>query len=178
MSTAYIVIIAIFLVLIIIGIISIGFYNRILFRKKKVEDKLESITKALEERREIIQKINSLFSSLSFHEDNLMLELNDSYVKIDEKSDSTLNLINRTDDLLVKALSLDNIYPELTKNNDYAQIKDIFKENQYKVMYAIEIYNEEVEEYNNYRNKFFVSIINKICKFKDYDCYKKNKNDI
>ena len=178
MDSTYIIIIVIFLVLIIIGIIGIGFYNKILFRRKKVEEKLESITKSIEERQNIIQQINTLFAGMSFHEDNLMMELNDLYIKINEKSDSTLNLLNKTDSLLVKALSLDTVYPELARNNDYNKIKDVFKENQYKIMYAIEIYNEEVENYNNYRNKPFINIINKICKFKDYDSYKKSQNEI
>ena len=53
MNIAIIVIICIFAILIIIGIIAIGFYNRILFRKKKVEDKLNSIKENLKERNEI-----------------------------------------------------------------------------------------------------------------------------
>ncbi|MEE3342781.1 MAG: LemA family protein [Bacilli bacterium] len=173
MSTAYIVIIAIFLVLTIIGIIFIGLYSRIIFRKKKVEDKLDVINKDLEERGTIIQKVNAIISTQSFHEDNLVLELSNLYENISKKGDSTLNLLNKSEDSLIQALSLDSVHPELSKNNEYVKLKELFRENQYKVMYAIEIYNEEVEEYNNYRKKFIINIVNKICKFTNYDSYNK-----
>ena len=178
MNKDYIIIIIIFLVLIVLGIIIIGFYNRILFRKKKVEDKLNSIEKNLIERKDIIQRLNTLFSNSSFHEDNLMLELNDLYIKIDEKKDNTISLINHTDKLLVKALSLENLYPELTRNQEYISLKEMFKENQSKVMYAIETYDEELAEYNKYRNKPVINIINKLFKFPSYDRYVKDKNEI
>ena len=129
MGNAYIVIIAIFLVLIVIGIICIGFYNRILFRKKRVEDKLNSIKDILNERADIIRNINTLFSNGSFHEDNLMLELNDLYKKIQDNSESALILLKTTDVLLTKALSLENIYPELTKSQEYLSAKELFKKN-------------------------------------------------
>ena len=40
-------------------------------------------------------------------------------------------------------------------------------------MYAIEVYNEEVSNYNNYKIKKFVDIIFKIFKFESYNYYKK-----
>ena len=178
MNMAYIIIICIFCILIVLGIIIVGFYNRILFRKKKVEDKLNSIKENLKERNEIIRRLNTLFANSSFHEDNLMLELNDLYIKINENSDTTLNILNNTDKLLVKALSLDNLYPELIKNEEFNALKELFKDSQYKVMYGVETYNEEVEEYNKYRNKAIINIINKVFKFPDYDTYRKDKNEL
>ena len=178
MNKVYIIIIIIFILLITIGIISIGLYNKILFRKKKVEDKLNSIKQNLKDRNEIIRKLNTIFSNSSFHEDNLMLELNDLYIKINENSDTTLNLMNNTDRLLVKALSLDNLYPELNKNEEYNALKELFKDSQYKVMYGVETYNEEVEEYNKYRTKPIISIVNKVFKFPDYEIYRKEKDAV
>ena len=178
MNTAYIIIIVIFVILIVIGIIGIGFYNRILFRKKRVDDKLNSIKINIKERNDIIRRLNTLFANSSFHEDDLMLELNDLYIKINDNSDTTLNLMNNTDRLLVKALSLENLYPELSKNQEYNSLKELFKDNQYKVMYGVETYNEEVTEYNKYRHKPVISIVNKVCKFPDYDIYRKDKNGI
>lgn len=178
MDISYIIIIIIFLILIVLGGAVIGFYNRILFRRKRVEDKLNSIKDILVERNEIIRGVNTLFANSSFHEDDLMLELNDLYIKINENKDTTLNLLNNTDRLLVKALSLDSLYPELAKNQEYDSLKKSFKDNQYKVMYGVETYNEEVEEYNNYRNKKIINIVNKLFKFPDYDVYRKDKNEV
>lgn len=178
MDNAYIIIIVIFMFLIVIGIISIGLYNRILFRKKKVDDKLNSIKQMLIERGDIIRRLNTLFSNSSFHEDNIMLELNDLYKIINDNNSDTIGLISSTNKILVKALSLDNIYPELIKNQEYLSLKESFKDNQYKVLYGLETYNDVVEEYNNYRNKKIINIVSRLFKMPDYDSYVKDKDEV
>ena len=40
-------------------------------------------------------------------------------------------------------------------------------------MYAIEVYNEEVEVYNNYRQNKFIDLVRTIFKFKEYNYYEK-----
>ena len=147
-------------------------------RNFRVNNKLITLTDGLNERCDIIRKLNTIFANSLFHEDNLMLELNDLYVRISGNKDNSnvLNYINLTDDLLRKALSLESVYPELSKNNDYISLKSLFKDNQYKIMYGIELYNEEAREFNDYKNGFFAKYVGKILKMKDFDYFKK-KND-
>ena len=179
MNIAFIVILVIFVILILVGIIGIGFYNKLVFRKKKVIDKFNAVYMSLKERVDIIDSISNIITTNKLHEDNILMELNKMKEAILENSsvNETLPLINESDDLLKKALSLDSIYDELLKDKIYMNLKDTFKNNQYKIMYSIEIYNEEVEEYNNYKSKGIANVISKIFRFSDYSYYKK-ENDI
>lgn len=175
MNLASIVIIVIFLILIVLGILIIGIYNKLTFYKNRVLNKFEAISKCLKDRTDIIQKIIDIINNNSLHEDSLILELNKLVTKINEENivNNLLLLINESDDILKKALSLDKIYDVLKSNKEYMSLMDKFKDNQYKIMYAIEIYNEEVEVYNNYKQNKFINIISKIFKFVDYNYYKK-----
>ncbi len=179
MNIAFIVILVIFVILILVGIIGIGFYNKLVFRKMKVIDKFNAVYMSLKERVDIIDSISNIIVANKLHEDNMLMELNKMKEVILENSsvNDTLPLINESDDLLKKALSLDSIYDELLKDKIYMNLKDTFKNNQYKIMYSIEIYNEEVEEYNNYKSKGVANVVSKIFRFSDYSYYKK-ENDI
>ena len=84
-----------------------------------------------------------------------------------------LLLIDESYQTISKSLNINNIYEELNNNSEFISIRDKFDNNHYKIMYAIEIYNEEVEEYNNYKNKKINNIIAKKFKFEDYNYYKK-----
>ena len=84
-----------------------------------------------------------------------------------------MRIINKSNKILKKALSLRKIYPDLKNNVNYKLIGDETEDNQTKIMYAIEIYNEEVDKYNKYREKKIMNTISKIFRFKDYDKYKR-----
>lgn len=175
MNLASIVIIIIFLILIVLGILIIGVYNKLTFYKNRVFDKFKAINSCLNDRVDIINKIIDIINDNSLHEDSLIIDLNKLVTRINEENivNNLLVLIDESDDILKKALSLDKIYDILKSNNEYMGLVDKFKDNQYKIMYAIEIYNEEVEVYNNYKQNKVINIISKIFKFVDYNYYKK-----
>lgn len=175
MSLGITLVIVIFSILVLVGIIIIGIYNKILFRKKRVLDKFNSIYLILKERISIIDSICSVLIKNNFHEDNLIMDLNNLKKSIEENNsiNETLPLINKTDNLIKKALQLDIIYESLKNNKEYQELKESFKNNQYKIMYSIEIYNEEVEDYNNYIAKKIINLVSKIFRFSNYSYYKK-----
>lgn len=168
-------IIIFFAILILLGIVIISFYNRLLFKKNKVIDKFDAINDCLNKRIDIINQVITILSNDKYHEDSLMLELRKVSDKINKENiiNNLLLLISKSDDVLKKALTLEKIYPGLGNNKEYLKLVDVFKNNQYQLMYAIEIYNEEVEVYNNYKNKAGIRLISKIFKLPDYDYYKK-----
>lgn len=159
----------------ILGILIIGVYNRLSFYNNKVIDKFEAINNCLNERIDIACDIINFFNNDSFNEERLKLDLNNlsHEIKDENNVNNLLSLIDKSDKLLTKSLSMDNIYDSLKNSQEYKKIADKFKNNQYKIMYAIEIYNEEVEEYNNYKNKNIINVISKIFGFIDYNYYKK-----
>lgn len=175
MNNAWIIIIIIFTILILIGIIIFTFYNKLLNRKKRVEEKFIAINDCLNEKKDIINKIEELLIKENYSEQNLLLGLKQSRAEIENKNtiNNTLSLIDEVDKNLENALNLDNVYEELKNNNNFQQLKEIFKNNKYKLMYTKEIYNEEAEKYNNYKNQGIQKIVSKIFKLNDYNYYKK-----
>lgn len=166
-------IVLIFAIIMVLGLIIIGVYNKLIFLRKRVLDKFDAINEGLNERINIIKNIIEIIND--YHEERLVMDLNNLIKEINEESiiNNLLLLISKSDDLIKKALSLDSIYPELKGDKNYSKIRENFKNNQYKIMYSIEIYNEEVEVYNNYKNNTGVNIVSKVFRFKDYNYYKK-----
>ena len=175
MNEAWIIIIVLFAILIIIGILVITFYNKLLFRKNKAKEKFKSMSECLNERTDIINKLTSILQSNDYFEESLLRELKSLKAEIDKetKTNYLISLIEESDKVLEKALNLDNIYDHLKNNQDFLNVKEQFKNNQYKLMYTKEIYNEEAEAYNNYKNKGISKIIAKLFKMPDYNYYKK-----
>ena len=175
MNEAWIIIIVLFAILILIGILVITFYNKLLFRKNKAKEKFKSMSECLNERTDIINKLTSILQSNDYFEESLLRELKSLKEEIDKetKTNYLISLIEESDKVLEKALNLDNIYDHLKNNQDFLNVKEQFKNNQYKLMYTKEIYNEEAEAYNNYKNKGISKIIAKLFKMPDYNYYKK-----
>lgn len=176
MNITVFVIIALFVILIVFGIIVISIYSKLTFYKKKVIDKFETINDCLKDIVEIIRGIISIIGGDNFHEDSLIMELNILISKIEnEKSINTLLLlIDESYTLINRALNINTIYSELNNNSAFMDLRDKFNNNHYKLMYAVDIYNEEVEAYNNYKNNKFNGKIAKKFKFEDYNYYKKS----
>lgn len=175
MNLASVIIIIIFLVLVVLGILIIGVINKLSFYKNRIIDKFEAINNSLNERIGTSNKIINLLKVGGYNEDELIIQLNNLSNEIKDENDvnNLLVLIDKSDDILTKALSLESIYDNLSSNNEYQELINNFKNNQYKIMYAIEIYNEEVSGYNNYKEKRGINIVSKLFRFGDYNYYKK-----
>ena len=169
------IIIGLFLVLTVVGIIVISIYNRLTFYKKKVLDKFNDINDCLNETVNIIKAIIDIIKDDKYHEDSLVLELNMLMGKIEDESsvNGLLLLIDESYQIISKSLNINNIYDDLNNNSEFINVRDKFNNNHYKIMYAVEIYNEEVNIYNNYKSKKINSIVAKKFKFEDYNYYKK-----
>ena len=175
MNIPTIIIIAIFTVIAILGLIVLTIVNKLTFYKKRILDKFNAVNDILNGRIEIITALIEILSKANYHEDNLLKELSLVSEEINKENavNNLLLLISKSDNILKKALTLDKIYQELSSNKEYQNLVESFKNNQYKLMYAIEVYNEEVEVYNNYRQNKFIDLVRTIFKFKEYNYYEK-----
>lgn len=170
-----IVIVIIFAILTLIGMIIIGLYSRLAFKREKILDKFNSINNFLKERINLILRIIAIIEMPPHHEETLIMELEKIIKEIETEAsiNNSLTIIGKSNKILKKALALEKVYPELKNNTNYSLIRDEFENNQSKIMYAIEIYNEEVEKYNNYRENKLINLVSKLLRFKDYEKYTK-----
>ena len=68
---------------------------------------------------------------------------------------------------------LDKTYPKLKNNKEYKELKKELDENINRINYAKDKYNEEVTNYNKYKESKIIKLLNKILKFKEFTYYKK-----
>lgn len=174
MSTTVITIIIIF-GLIVFGLLFIlNFVNRLEFYKKKVIQKFESVKSIINERIEIIDKVNMYLKVNCPHEDNLIKELNNLTTSFRNTDDinELLSLINKSRNILKSATTLESTYIILQNKKEYFDFRDMIKDNDAKIEFAASVYNEEVENYNKFRENKYISILSKMFKFPDYNYYK------
>ncbi len=167
------VIIILFSIIMILGIMVISIYNKLIFYRDRVLDKFKEVDKLLCNRVSYIDSIIEIINSNKLHEDGIIRDLNKLKSSIDKEIDINARMLLVKDDIIDTALSLDNVYKKLENDKSFNEVKEEYDNNKGLIDYAIDIYNEEVLDYNNYKDK---SINNKIFnwfKFYTYNFYKK-----
>ena len=167
------VIIIFFGIVMILGIMGINIYNRFIFYRDIVLDKFVEVDKLLCNRVDYIDKIIDIINKNKFHEDGIVRDLNNLKNSINKEIDinERIKLVN--DDIIDKALGLNSVYDKLNKDKNFNNLKEEYDNNKGLIDYAIDIYNEEVFKYNNYKNRKINNMIFKWFKFYEYNCYMK-----
>lgn len=158
-------------IMIILGIYVINVYNKYIFFRDRVFDKFKEVDKLLCDRVDFIDDIVKIVNDNKLHEDLLVRKLNSLKKSIDTQIDVNDRLLLFDEDIIDEALKLDKVYKKL--GNKFSDIKDKYNNNKDRVMYAADIYNEEVLKYNNYRDNKIKKIVFDKFKFYEYNCYEK-----
>ena len=158
-------------IMIILGIYVINVYNKFIFFRDRVFDKFKEVDKLLCDRVDYIDDIVKIINDNKLHEDLLVRKLNSLKKSIDTQIDVNNRLLLFNEDIIDEALKLAKFYKKL--GNKFSNIKDKYNNNKDRVMYATDIYNEEVLKYNNYRDNKIKKIIFDKFKFYEYNCYEK-----
>ena len=174
MNTIEITIILIFGLIVFIILFIISFINRLLFYKNKVIDKFKSIKDQIKERIKIIDTIKKKKKKNCPHEDNIIKDLSNltTSFKNTDNINELIDLINKSKKILDSSTTLETTYNKLKNDKEYQEFKNTIKDNDDKIEYSASIYNETLDEYNNYKNNKYISILSKLLKFPDYNYYK------
>lgn len=70
MELSAIIIVVVFAIITLVGIIVIGLYTRLSFKREKILDKFNSINKFLEERSNLILRVIAILEMPPYHEEN------------------------------------------------------------------------------------------------------------
>ena len=155
-------IIVIFGLLLVVLLYLLGIYNQLVFHKKKIEEKYQTISE------EII--------NISNMTDKIIEEVKDTYEKDKIENVKSLNRNLRQEEnesekvnQIVEIIKFINFIN--TQNKENKKIEEYQQEitkSLDNIKYASEFYNNCVNDYNQYKEKKIVSIISKVFKFKDY----------
>ncbi len=167
------VIIFIFVIIMVIGILVINIYNKFIFYRGRVLDMFEVIDDLLISRVDIINSILDIIKDNKLHEEKVVNRLVKLKKAINEEDNINSRIELLDDDSIDKALELSKVYSKLENNKEFIKIRDSYNKNVDKVDYALDIYNEEVLNYNNYKDKKYNNIVFRKFKFMEYNYYEK-----
>lgn len=172
---SYTIIVLIFGIIIFILLIGLYFVNRILQYKLRIDNSFYAIKEVLNSLEVLLEDILEFLDKNLEHEKSLRKRLSQTKdlilsVKNDKEGIKT---IHKIDSELNNFISLENTYEKLGKNKDYTKIKEELLKNKDRLIYASDIYDKGVIDYNNYREKRLINIISKLLRIPDYDCYNK-----
>lgn len=161
--------------LIIFGILFVfNFVNRLFFYKNKIIDKFSSVGVLIDERAKIIDKVCEYLKVNCPHEDNLIRQLNSLVVNFENTTDinELLLLIDKSKSVLESSTNLESTYINLQNKKEYLDFKNIIKDNDGRIEFAMSVYNDAVDNYNKFRENKYISILSKLLKFPNYNYYK------
>ena len=172
---AYIVIVLLFGIITLLVLSLLFFINRTYLYANNVERYYSPIKDYLEERKNILKKTNNFISNNLEHEKTLNQKI-DRVINLSNTNtnpEEVIKILKKTDDLLDIYTKLDKTYPKLKNNKEYKELKKELDANIDKINYAKDKYNEEVTNYNKYKESKLIKYLNKILKFKEFTYYKK-----
>ncbi len=171
----YVVIVIIFGIIALILLCLLFFINRLSILGKMVEDCFLSVESYIEQRAFIFEDMSSFLSkkltqeqSLSKKIDSVRKSLLDVHGAIEG-----IDVLKKSDSVFSKFIHLDSLYDDLKNDKDYLKLKNSYQENQDRINYSIDSYDEGVSIYNKYKEKWLISFLSKVLRFPEYSYYKK-----
>lgn len=160
----------IFGILIFISLIIVYFFNHLLFYKNKVQKKYNKIKGIVEKEHECLGKMSEYIEKNLKNETNLLRKIK-GYQKdlLNIKEENFFKTINKVNKVLPQFKKLKEVYPNLKNKNSYQDIIHEFELIETSYHYAKNVYDEELRDYNAYREQRFLKSLSKLFRLKDYD---------
>ena len=173
---SYTIIILIFGLLITFLLICLYFINQILQYKIKIDNSFIAVEELLVNLDDYLEEILEFLKRNKENERTLFLELSKAkdLIKTVKNNVEGINTIKKIEAKLELFYMLENTYKSFNKNKEYLKLKEKLLKFKDKLIYAMDIYDKGVIEYNNYTKKKYIYILSRILNFKEYNCYNKD----
>ena len=171
----YTIIIIIFGIITFLLICLLYFLNQLMIYKNKVEFQFKSINSHMEEVISLLDSFSLWLESNYSEEKDLLKKIHKFCFQFKEEKDvmAKLSFVDEMDKLVKGIYKLEKVYPKILKENEYLSFKEEYENHKSEIMYAIDLFNQGVEDYNRYKKKRIVSMLNAIVHYPDYVLYKK-----
>ena len=136
--------------IVILGLTSIGSYNKLVSLKENVDSKYSDIDVQLQRRCDLIPNLVNTVKGFTDHESSVLASISDSRAKlagassISEKAEANQELSNSLSRLLVVAEN----YPNLKADSQFTALMDNLEGTENRLAVARKDYNAAVESYN------------------------------
>ena len=172
---SYTIIILIFVIISIFFIILLYFYNQLVIYKNKVKVQYESIYLHMEEIMALLDDFSLWLEGNYSMEKDLVKKIRKFCFQYREEKDmmTQLSYVKELKKLIRNVHQLEKVYPKILNDSEYLSFKDRYDSHYSEIMYAMDLFNKGVEEYNLYKKKRIVSLLSRLFRYPDYVSYQK-----
>ena len=168
--------VAVLVVVLIIAIVAwaIGMYNKLVDKRNKVKNSWAQIDVQLKRRFDLIPNFVETVKGYATHESEIFTKFADARKLYGEaSSEGSVQKAAEASNQLNKLVAFTvEKYPELKADKNFGELQNVLKENEDKIAYTRQFYNDVVLSYNNLREKFPGNIIANMFSFKEAELFK------
>ena len=160
------VVIAVIVVLVILYLI--GTYNSLVNLRNKVRDQWSQIDVVLKNRNDLIPNIVETVKGYAKHEKETLNEVIEARSKMASAStkEDEMKASGAVTEALGKLFALAESYPDLKANQNFIELQNSLNENEEKIRFARQFYNDTVLTYQNKIEMFPSNIVASMFGFK------------
>jgi LemA protein len=143
-------------IVILILIITIGYYNRFVILINRIDNSLSQIKVQLKRRADLIPNLIQTVKGYAKHEKGIMKEVNDARKALVGAKDieSKVKANDVLGGVLGKLFAIAENYPDLKANTNFLELQRELSSTEDRIAYARQNYNDSILSYNNLCLKF------------------------
>jgi len=152
----------IILILVVVILIPVGFYNALVGRKNQVQNVFASIEALLKKRYDLIPNLIATVKTYMQHEKSTLTEITELRAKATSSQisdDEKVDLNNKISKALGGIMVAVENYPDLKANQNFLQLQASLNEVEEQISAARRAYNAAVTDYNNAIEMFPTNIM-------------------
>lgn len=138
------------------GVITIGYYNRFVTLANRIDNSLSQINVQLKRRADLIPSLVETVKGYAKHEKGIMKEVSDARkAMVSAKGlESKMKANGALENALGKLFAIAENYPDLKANTNFIELQRELSSTEDRVAYARQNYNDSILRYNVLCEKF------------------------
>lgn len=169
----------IFVVILVLFVVGIVFYNTLISLKMKVQNAWSQIDVQLQRRFDLIPNFIETVKGYMSHEHKTLekiTELRSSWANLSSIQDKA-RIDGEISNTLNSILAVSEKYPELKANQNFMQLSKELRNTEDKIAFSRQFYNDAVTKYNTKLQVFPSNLIAHMFKFELADLFKTENNE-
>ena len=165
--------------IVILGLTSIGSYNKLVSLKENVDSKYSDIDVQLKRRADLIPNLISTVKGYMAHKEKIIESITEARTNL--LNAKTISEKAKADNELTKALSSFNVivenYPDLKANTNFISLQDELAGTENRIANARKSYNDAVKSYNQLVSVFPSKIVANMFNFEKKQYFEASETD-
>jgi len=148
--------ISIIILLVVLAIIFISYYNKFITLDNRIKNSLAQIDVQLKKRADLVPSLVKVVKSFAKHEKSIMTEVTNARIQMlkGKNIQEKVKAGDKLQDALKSIFAIAENYPQLNSNKNFLHLQQELSAIEDKVAYARQYYNDSILGYDNATQKF------------------------